>query len=155
MPPKTRATSRQMGKHNAPNEMIDRPWASTLRRRGRHDGATRPVRADTPVGQQTFSEGRQQDSRQGNQVIHPCDTCGRQHSGRCLRTMRVYYVCGQLGHIRKDCPMAHQSQGSTRGSTQSASSAPSVAALSDQEASGSRGRGVVTSSQGRPSGFGC
>ncbi|XP_017984326.1 PREDICTED: uncharacterized protein LOC108663622 [Theobroma cacao] len=56
------------------------------------------------------------------------------------------------GHIRKDCLMAHQSQGSAPDSTQLALSTPSVASSSDREASGSRGRGAVTSSQGRPSG---
>ncbi|WRX31000.1 Reverse transcriptase [Theobroma cacao] len=51
--------------------------------------------------------------------------------------------------------MAHQSQGSVCDSTQLASSTPSVAASSDRKASGSRGRGATTSSQGRSSGFGC
>ncbi|WRX26673.1 Reverse transcriptase domain - like 10 [Theobroma cacao] len=50
--------------------------------------------------------------------------------------------------------MAHQSQDSARGSTQLASSAPSVVASSGRKASGSRGRGADTSSQGRPSGSG-
>ncbi|WRX13023.1 zinc finger protein [Theobroma cacao] len=77
---------------------------------------------DFSSGQKTFSGGRQQDSRQGSQVIHSCDTCGRRHSGRCLRTMRVCYGCGQSGHIRKDCLIAHQSEGSARNSTQPASS---------------------------------
>ncbi|WRX23201.1 Reverse transcriptase domain - like 10 [Theobroma cacao] len=111
--------------------------------------------ASVGSGQKTFSEGRQQDSRQGSQVIHFCDTCGRRPSGRCLRTMRVCYGCGQSGHITKDYVMAHQSQGFSRGCTQPTSSAPLVAASSDREASGSRGRGAVTSSQGRPSRFGC
>ncbi|EOY21598.1 Uncharacterized protein TCM_013491 [Theobroma cacao] len=47
--------------------------------------------------------------------------------------------------------MAYQSQVSARGSNQPTSSAPLVATSSDYEASGSRGRGAVTSSQGRPS----
>ncbi|EOY14024.1 Uncharacterized protein TCM_033069 [Theobroma cacao] len=67
------------------------------------------------------------DSRQSSQVINPCSTCGR------------------------NFPMTHQSQGSARGTTQPVSSASSVVTLSDREASGSRGRGAVTSSQGRPS----
>ncbi|WRX08490.1 Reverse transcriptase/retrotransposon-derived protein [Theobroma cacao] len=50
--------------------------------------------------------------------------------------------------------MAHQSQDSARGSTQLASFAPSVVALSERKASGSKGRGAGTSSQGRPSGSG-
>ncbi|XP_017984312.1 PREDICTED: uncharacterized protein LOC108663606 [Theobroma cacao] len=68
--------------------------------------------------------------------------------------MRVCYGCGQARHIRKDCSMAHQSQDSASDSTQPAFSALSVAASSDREASGSKGRGVVTSFQGRPSGSG-
>ncbi|WRX28626.1 Reverse transcriptase [Theobroma cacao] len=51
----------------------------------------------------------------------------------------------------KDCPITHQSQGSACGTTQPTSSAPLVAASFDRKASGSRGRGVVTSSQGRTS----
>ena len=50
--------------------------------------------------------------------------------------------------------MAHQSPDSAHGSTQPASSAPSVAVSSGREVSGSRGRGAGTSSQGRPSGSG-
>ncbi|EOY21585.1 Uncharacterized protein TCM_013447 [Theobroma cacao] len=45
--------------------------------------------------------------------------------------------------------MAHQLQGSTHGFTQLALSAPLIAASSDREAYGSRGRGPVTSSQSR------
>ncbi|WRX23329.1 zinc finger protein [Theobroma cacao] len=110
--------------------------------------------ANIRVGQRTFSSRRQQDSRQSSQVIRSCDTCGRQHSGRCFLTTKTCYGCGQPGHIRRDCPMAHQSPDSTRGSTQPASSAPSVAVSSGREVSGSRGRGAGTSSQGRPSGSG-
>ncbi|EOY08454.1 DNA/RNA polymerases superfamily protein [Theobroma cacao] len=110
--------------------------------------------ANIRVGQRTFSSRRQQDSRQSSQVIRSCDTCGRRHSGRCFLTTKTCYGCGQPGHIRRDCPMAHQSPDSARGSTQPASSAPSVAVSSGQEVSGSRGRGAGTSSQGRPSGSG-
>ncbi|EOX94115.1 Uncharacterized protein TCM_003326 [Theobroma cacao] len=110
--------------------------------------------ANIRVGQRTFSSRRQQDSRQSSQVIRSCDTCGRRHSGRCFLTTKTCYGCGQPGHIRRDCPMAHQSPDSARGSTQPASSAPSVAVSSGREVSGSRGRGAGTSSQGRPSGFG-
>ncbi|KAK6238940.1 hypothetical protein QUC31_004409 [Theobroma cacao] len=45
--------------------------------------------------------------------------------------------------------MAHQSQGFARGSTQPASSAPSAITSPNQEASGSRRKSVVTSSQSR------
>ncbi|WRX29259.1 Reverse transcriptase domain - like 10 [Theobroma cacao] len=107
---------------------------------------------DSRVGQRTFNSRRQQDSRQSSQVIRSCDTCGRRHSGRCFLTTKTCYGCGQPGHIRRDCPMAHQSPDSARGSTQPASSAPSVAVSSCREVSGSRGRGAGTSSQGRPSG---
>ncbi|XP_017974363.1 PREDICTED: uncharacterized protein LOC108661520 [Theobroma cacao] len=110
--------------------------------------------ANIRVGQRTFSSRRQQDSRQSSQVIRSCDTCGRRHSGRCFLTTKTCYGCGQPGHIRRDCPMAHQSPDSARGSTQPASSAPSVAVSSGREVSGSRGRGAGTSSQGRPSGSG-
>ncbi|EOY08659.1 DNA/RNA polymerases superfamily protein [Theobroma cacao] len=110
--------------------------------------------ANIRVGQRTFSSRRQQDSRQSSQVIRSCDTCGRRHSGRCFLTTKTCYGCGQPGHIRRDCPMAHQSPDSVRGSTQPASSAPSVAVSSGREVSGSRGRGADTSSQGRPSGSG-
>ncbi|EOY26421.1 DNA/RNA polymerases superfamily protein [Theobroma cacao] len=97
---------------------------------------------------------RQQDSRQSSQVIRSCDTCGRRHSGRCFLTTKTCYGCGQPGHIRRDCPMAHQSPDFARGSTQPASSALSVVVSSGREVSGSRGKGAGTSSQGRPSGSG-
>ncbi|WRX07781.1 Reverse transcriptase domain - like 2 [Theobroma cacao] len=50
----------------------------------------------------------------------------------------VCYGRGQPRYIRRNCPMAYQSQGSASGSTQPASSAPSIVASSDREASGSR-----------------
>ncbi|XP_017974483.1 PREDICTED: uncharacterized protein LOC108661564 [Theobroma cacao] len=110
--------------------------------------------ASVGMGQRTFNARRQQDSRQSSQVIHPCNICGKRHSGRCLRTTAVCYGCGQPGYIRRNCPMAHQSQDSACGSTQPALSAPSVATSSGREATGSRGRGAGTSSQGRPYGSG-
>ncbi|WRX19285.1 zinc finger protein [Theobroma cacao] len=105
--------------------------------------------------QKTFSRGRQQDSRQGSQAIDRCNNYGVRHSGQCFHTMKVCYGCGQPGHIRRNCPIAHQSQDSTRGSAQPVSSAPSVATSSGRKASGSRGRGAVTSSQGKPFGSEC
>ncbi|EOX94266.1 Uncharacterized protein TCM_003838 [Theobroma cacao] len=51
----------------------------------------------------------------------------------------------------RNCPMAHQSQGSTPDFTQQTSFAPLVATSSDRESNGSKGRGTVTSSQSRPS----
>ncbi|WRX09990.1 Reverse transcriptase domain - like 10 [Theobroma cacao] len=86
--------------------------------------------------------------RQESQLILPCHTCGGPHRGRCLRATGVCFKCGQLGHIKRDCTMAHQSQDSAHGSTQPASFAPSVAASSDRKASGSKGRDAGTSSQG-------
>ncbi|XP_017972518.1 PREDICTED: uncharacterized protein LOC18507117 [Theobroma cacao] len=100
-------------------------------------------------GQKTFSAERQQDSRQGSQVIHPCYTCGGWHKGRCLHATGVCFLCGQPGHIRRNFPMAHQSQGIACGSTQPVSSAPSVTTSSNQEATRSRGIGAGTSSQVR------
>ncbi|WRX25692.1 Reverse transcriptase domain - like 10 [Theobroma cacao] len=47
MPPKTRVALRRMREQDAPNEMIDRPRASTFRGQGRSGRATRLVRADT------------------------------------------------------------------------------------------------------------
>ncbi|WRX28551.1 Reverse transcriptase domain - like 10 [Theobroma cacao] len=92
----------------------------------------------------------QQDFRKGGQVINPCNTCGGRHNGRCFRTPRVCYGCGQYGHLQRSCPMAHQSQDSASNSAQPASSTPSIVVSSGFEARGSRGRGVVSSSQSRP-----
>ncbi|WRX31636.1 Retrotransposon gag domain - like 10 [Theobroma cacao] len=50
--------------------------------------------ASVGIGQRTFNAMRQQDSRQSSQVIHPCNTCGRRHSGRCLHTAAVCYGYG-------------------------------------------------------------
>ncbi|WRX15370.1 zinc finger protein [Theobroma cacao] len=118
-------------------------------------GRDRAKRAKTEgyqAGQRTFSAGRQQDTRQGSQLILSFHTYGGWHRGRCLRATGVCFRCGQPGHIMRDCTMAHQSQDSTHGSTQPASFTSSVVTSSDREASGSRGRGVGTSSQGRPLG---
>ncbi|EOY03078.1 Retrotransposon protein, putative [Theobroma cacao] len=119
-------------------------------KRGKTEGSDAPG-ANIRVGQRTFSSKRQQDSRQSSKVTRSCDTCGRRHSGWCFLTTRTCYGCGQLGHIRRDCLMAHQSPDSACGSTQPASSTPSVAVSSGREVSGSRGRGAGTSSQDRPS----
>ncbi|WRX09993.1 Retrotransposon gag domain - like 8 [Theobroma cacao] len=120
-------------------------------KRLKHKGSDSPS-ASIVVGQRTFSVGRQQDTRQGSQLILPCHTCGGRHRERCLRATGVCFRCGQPEYINKDCTMAHQSQDSARGSTQPASFAPLVAASSNRKASGSKGRGAGTFSQGRPSG---
>ena len=33
-----------------------------------------------------------------------CDTCGRAHSGQCKLGHEGCYICGQLDHIKRDCP---------------------------------------------------
>ncbi|WRX16228.1 zinc finger protein [Theobroma cacao] len=135
---------------------------SSSRQGPQRDSRLSQQRSDLPsasvgTGQRTFNAMRQQDSRQSSQVIHPCNICERRHSGRCLRTTAVCYGCGQPGHIRRNCPMAHQSQDSAHGSTQPASSAPSVATSSGRGTSGSRGdpniqcRGLRFDFPGEPS----
>ncbi|KAL2497723.1 DNA/RNA polymerase superfamily protein [Abeliophyllum distichum] len=40
-----------------------------------------------------------------------CQLCGRFHLGECLRGAGVCYQCGQVGHMKRDCPDRPQGSG--------------------------------------------
>ncbi|KAL2526534.1 DNA/RNA polymerase superfamily protein [Abeliophyllum distichum] len=54
-------------------------------------------------------------STQGGSSSHArfpqCQLCGRFHLGECLRGAGVCYQCGQVGHMKRDCPDRPQGSG--------------------------------------------
>ncbi|EOY21530.1 DNA/RNA polymerases superfamily protein, putative isoform 2 [Theobroma cacao] len=74
------------------------------------DSSTSPVH-----DQRTFSPLRQQFSEQGSQFIAPCPTCGKRYRGQCLLATSTCYSCGQVGHVRKNCPRSQHSEGPFHG----------------------------------------
>lgn len=45
----------------------------------------------------------QGNNNQNNQVPI-CNTCGKAHSDVCWRTTNGCFRCGEMGHIKRDCP---------------------------------------------------
>ncbi|KAF7126629.1 hypothetical protein RHSIM_Rhsim11G0010200 [Rhododendron simsii] len=48
-------------------------------------------------------DNNQGNNHQNNQVP-TCDTCGKAHRGICWRTTNGCFGCGEMGHIKRDCP---------------------------------------------------
>ncbi|EOY03223.1 DNA/RNA polymerases superfamily protein [Theobroma cacao] len=93
MSPKTRAASKRMGKQDALNEMINRPRASTLKRRSRRGWATRPVRADTLVG----SDASEKPQIFLNKMEKICNTLG------CSSVRSVELAAFRLKDVVQKC----------------------------------------------------
>lgn len=73
------------------------------------------------VGSHSHVQGsaqRLQRARQNEGSDHrsfpQCQSCGRFHPGECLRGAGVCYQCGQMGHMRKDCPARSQPIGASQ-----------------------------------------
>ncbi|MCI34015.1 magnesium transporter NIPA2-like, partial [Trifolium medium] len=53
---------------------------------------------------------------QSSQIPRPYPTCGKSHSGECMKGKGVCYYCKQPGHMRNECPK-WKSLGGAEGTT--------------------------------------
>ena len=53
-------------------------------------------------------------------ILPKCPVCNATHTGPCKTETRAYFVCGEVGHIARDCP--HRTTQSSRGVVSSTSS---------------------------------
>ncbi|XP_070055087.1 uncharacterized protein [Nicotiana tomentosiformis] len=70
----------------------------------------------------TSSSHSQSHAEQHSQQQGLCGTCKRQHSGQCKLEFHGFYHCGDIGHIKANCPKlrCNFSGGSTHPSSSSA-----------------------------------
>ena len=108
-------------------------------------------------GARSEQRGQSQVSRQSSgqveRVRPPCQTCGKLHSGQCRLGARTCFQCGQVGHLKRDCPQLQR--GSSQGSVQPALPSTPIAAqpvrqFPTQPGRGNGGRGQGGRTQGQP-----
>ncbi|XP_070006047.1 uncharacterized protein [Nicotiana sylvestris] len=103
----------------------------------------------------TSSSHSQSHAEQHSHQQSLCGTCKRQHSGQCKLGFHGCYHCGDIGHIKANCPKLQRkfSGGSTRPSSSSATAvAPPQARGSQNQSGHGAGRGAdrVTQGGGQP-----
>ncbi|XP_070021726.1 uncharacterized protein [Nicotiana sylvestris] len=103
----------------------------------------------------TSSSHSQSHAKQHSHQQSLCGTCKRQHSGQCKLGFHGCYHCGDIGHIKANCPKLQRnfSSGSTRPSSSSATAvAPPQARSSHNQSGHGAGRGAdrVTQGGGQP-----
>src|ERR1051325_11701820 len=74
-----------------------------------------------------------------------CTICNRKHWGNCLTRPRTCFLCGQPGHIRRDCPRGYSGGSGTRSIGGTSQAVEQTPIAGNEGPSSSRGRG-----QGRP-----
>ncbi|XP_075112129.1 uncharacterized protein LOC107827262 [Nicotiana tabacum] len=103
----------------------------------------------------TSSSHSQNHAEQHSHQQSLCGTCKRQHSGQCKLGFHGFYYCGNIGHIKTNCPKLRRnfSGGLTRPSSSSATAvAPPQARGSHNQIRQGAGRGIdrVTQGGGQP-----
>ena len=81
----------------------------------------------------------QQVSSQTGRKKESCPTCGRFHLGVCRMTTGACFKCGQMGHIKRDCPFLQG--GSSQASVQPALPSTPIAAQPVRQIPTQSGRG--------------
>ena len=89
---------------------IKRKMRSGQSTKGKSEGASVQVTSHNPNrggqrrGQSQVTSVQSTPTTTQGSVKPVCKVCGKGHSGQCRYSSIVFYQCGQVGHISKNCP---------------------------------------------------